>query len=101
MVWVGARRATELDEPAPDAAAETFAGYPVLAVPVATALTIALHHLLTGGEFDRASIVLGLVAVAHGGGPGDVGRVRRVPVRPTGRPSRRPSSAAWSPAPAM
>ena len=62
VVWIGARLATEGDEPAPDTAAETFAGYPVLAVPVAIALTIALHHVISGGRFDHASVVLGLVA---------------------------------------
>jgi diguanylate cyclase (GGDEF)-like protein/PAS domain S-box-containing protein len=60
--WYGGHLDNDADEPASDSATETFAGYPVLAVPVAVALTIALHHVLTGGEFDRASVVLGFVA---------------------------------------
>ena len=47
-------------------AAETpmLAIHPVLTAPAAVAVVVALHRLLTGGEFDRASIVLGVLTGA-------------------------------------
>jgi diguanylate cyclase (GGDEF)-like protein/PAS domain S-box-containing protein len=61
LAWWGVSHALVAQDPPADAATETFAGYPVLAVPVAIALTIALYHIFSGGKFDRASVVLGVV----------------------------------------
>jgi diguanylate cyclase (GGDEF)-like protein/PAS domain S-box-containing protein len=63
VVWLGVRATERRDEPTIDGL-ETFAGYPVLAIPLATALTVALDHALTSGQFDRPSIVLAAVGAA-------------------------------------
>lgn len=66
LVWAGAQRVET--KPPSVAAAEvdgTFAGYPVLALPAGMAVLAAGYHLLTGGVFDRTSIVLAIgVSVA-------------------------------------
>jgi diguanylate cyclase (GGDEF)-like protein/PAS domain S-box-containing protein len=64
VVWFGVRATEASPEPVNDGTTETFAGYPVLTIPLATALTVALDHALTGNGFDRPSIVLGAVGMA-------------------------------------
>jgi diguanylate cyclase (GGDEF)-like protein/PAS domain S-box-containing protein len=64
LAWFGVQRVSAEDQSASDTGAETFAGYPVLAVPVAAAFTVALYHVVLGTDFDRASVVLGMVAAA-------------------------------------
>ncbi len=63
LVWRGASRSPAAEEtPAPDAAT-TLAAYPVLAVPAAVAIVVAMHRLVTGGDFDRASVLLGVLCI--------------------------------------
>ena len=64
LAWYGARRTATPDEFATTDASATLAGYPVLAVPAAAAIAVALHRLITGGEFDRPSVVLGIIGIA-------------------------------------
>ncbi|HEX6870450.1 MAG TPA: EAL domain-containing protein [Micromonosporaceae bacterium] len=78
LAWAGVRRISQASsadrgpDPATGGAAPvgvcaraegTFAGYPVLALPAAIAIVVALHRLVTGGPFDQPAIVLGLVGV--------------------------------------
>ncbi len=63
LAWAGIPTAPERTEPtAPESV--TIAGYPVLAVPAAAAIAVALHRLVTGGAFDRPSMLLAVVGVA-------------------------------------
>jgi len=64
LAWYGARRIATPEEPAAMDASASLAGYPVLAVPAAAAIAVALHRLITGGEFDRPSVVLGIIGIA-------------------------------------
>jgi diguanylate cyclase (GGDEF)-like protein/PAS domain S-box-containing protein len=67
LAWMGAWRAvTEPEEaqPAEAAAAGTFAGFPLLALPVAAAIAVFVYRLVGQGRFDRASIALGLAGIA-------------------------------------
>jgi diguanylate cyclase (GGDEF)-like protein/PAS domain S-box-containing protein len=59
----GARR-TGSREPDPAAADGSFAGYPLLAIPIGAALLATAYRLIRGGVPDRTAIVLGLAAVA-------------------------------------
>jgi diguanylate cyclase (GGDEF)-like protein/PAS domain S-box-containing protein len=59
----GARRA-EPREPNPADADGSFAGYPLLALPIGAALLATAYRLVGGGLPDRTAIVLGLTAVA-------------------------------------
>lgn len=64
LVWRGARRPigspVEVD---PSDPAGVFAVSPLLAVPAAAALAVALHRILTGGAFDRPAIALGVLGI--------------------------------------
>ncbi|GGM65145.1 putative bifunctional diguanylate cyclase/phosphodiesterase [Dactylosporangium sucinum] len=63
LIVTGARRAD--DRPGqPHAADEsgTFAGYPLLVGPAVLGAGVAAYHFLTGGSFDRTTVVLGLCA---------------------------------------
>ncbi len=63
LMWSGAKRTPVVEETqSPDAS--MLAIHPVLNAPAAIAVVVALHRLLTGGEFDRASIVLGVLTGA-------------------------------------
>jgi diguanylate cyclase (GGDEF)-like protein/PAS domain S-box-containing protein len=59
----GARR-NGSSEPDPAAADGSFAGYPLLAIPIGAALLATAYTLIRGGVPDRTAIVLGLAAVA-------------------------------------
>jgi PAS domain-containing protein len=63
LMWLGAKRTPIVEEP-PAAETPMLAIHPVLTAPAAVAVVVALHRLLTGGEFDRASIVLGVLTGA-------------------------------------
>lgn len=62
LIWAGARRA---DLPSPGAAAtgvdETLAGYPMLALPVATVALAFGYHLTVADRVDRTAVLLGAV----------------------------------------
>src|SRR5690606_25424070 len=64
LTWTGARRVklTPVQAPPTDG---TFAGFPVLAVPVGACLVVVAHRLTTGGDLDRVALLLagGLVTV--------------------------------------
>jgi diguanylate cyclase (GGDEF)-like protein/PAS domain S-box-containing protein len=63
LAWLGASRSAAAEEtPIPEAVAIT--GYPLLAAPVAIAVVVALHRLLTNAPFDKPSVVLGVLAAA-------------------------------------
>ncbi len=66
LAWEGARRTPAPDEAAQAAVVDnsTLAGYPVLAVPAAAAIVVALHRLVSGQDFDRPSVVLGIIGIA-------------------------------------
>jgi len=67
LAWVGAWRAvTGPEESGPIEAVTvgTFAGFPVLALPVSAAIAVFVYRLVGGGPFDRASIALGLAGIA-------------------------------------
>jgi diguanylate cyclase (GGDEF)-like protein/PAS domain S-box-containing protein len=59
----GARR-TDPNEPDPAVADGTFAGYPLLSIPVGVALLATAYRLIEGARPDRISAVLGVAAVA-------------------------------------
>jgi diguanylate cyclase (GGDEF)-like protein/PAS domain S-box-containing protein len=61
LAWSGARRGTAAPVPGPVAVRP---GAPILAVPAAAAVAVALTHLVTGGDFDRPAIVLGVLGMA-------------------------------------
>jgi len=61
LVWRGANRSPVPEETAGLDAPTTLAAYPVLAIPAAISIVVVLHRLVTGGDFDRASIVLGVL----------------------------------------
>jgi diguanylate cyclase (GGDEF)-like protein/PAS domain S-box-containing protein len=64
IAWLGVR-STDLPDDSSSAEYEgTFAGYPVLAIPAVAAVVVAIHRILTGGAFDRPSVVLGVGALA-------------------------------------
>jgi diguanylate cyclase (GGDEF)-like protein/PAS domain S-box-containing protein len=64
LAWAGARRvgASAGAMTQPDAT-PTLAGYPVLAVPAAAAIAVALHKMVIEGRFDQPSVVLGLIGI--------------------------------------
>ena len=64
LMLAGAQR-TANGPSEPDAVDEegTFAGYPLLAVPVIIGVGAAVFRFVTGGHFSQTSIVLGLAAV--------------------------------------
>jgi diguanylate cyclase (GGDEF)-like protein/PAS domain S-box-containing protein len=64
VLWRGVRLTEVSEEPRPADGLATLAGYPVLAVPAAAAIVVALHRLFTGGEFDRPSVILAIGGVA-------------------------------------
>jgi hypothetical protein len=49
LVWHGVQRMSEAEEAPPSDPAATFAMYPVLAAPAATAIAVALHRVISGG----------------------------------------------------
>jgi diguanylate cyclase (GGDEF)-like protein/PAS domain S-box-containing protein len=59
----GARRTGSRD-PDPAAADGSFAGYPLLGIPIGAALLATAYQLIRGAVPDRIAIVLGLAAVA-------------------------------------
>jgi diguanylate cyclase (GGDEF)-like protein/PAS domain S-box-containing protein len=64
FAFEGARRITLADDAGIPEPADSYAGYPILGVPVVSALAVAMYRLLTGGTFDRASVILGLAAAS-------------------------------------
>lgn len=65
LAWRGSMLGLELTETTlagPDGRL-TFAGYPVLAIPAAAAIGVAVHRVVTGGAFDRPSVLLGVVGI--------------------------------------
>ncbi len=63
LALAGSRRAEiEPELAAPDVTV-ALAGYPVLAVPAAAAIGVALYRLVAGGAFDRPSVLLGIVGI--------------------------------------
>ena len=64
IAWVGVRSTDRSDDTVPVEGEATFAGYPVLAIAAAAAMAVAVHRILAGVEFDRASVTLGVGAMA-------------------------------------
>ena len=64
IAWMGVRLTDKPDDTSSAEAEGTFAGYPVLALPAAAAVAVTLHRLVTKGEFDHPSVVLGVSALA-------------------------------------
>jgi hypothetical protein len=63
LMWWGAKKNPTVEEgQSPEAT--MLAMHPVLTAPAAVAVVVALHRLLTGWGFDRASIVLGVLTGA-------------------------------------
>jgi diguanylate cyclase (GGDEF)-like protein/PAS domain S-box-containing protein len=62
LTAAGARR-TGTTDPDPAAADGSFAGYPLLALPVGAALVATVYRLITTGPLDRTSIAIAAVAV--------------------------------------
>jgi diguanylate cyclase (GGDEF)-like protein/PAS domain S-box-containing protein len=56
LTWYGVRQMAAVTEAPPPAPQASFAIYPVLAVPT----IVAVHRLLSGGDFDAPAIVLGV-----------------------------------------
>lgn len=64
VIASGARRAPAGPVPPPAMEAESrLTAYPLLSVPAVVATLAAAYHLVTVGEFDRTSIVLGLAVI--------------------------------------
>ncbi|REF97714.1 PAS domain S-box-containing protein/diguanylate cyclase (GGDEF)-like protein [Asanoa ferruginea] len=64
LVLAGAARTESGVEPAPVGEPEShLSAYPLLTIPAAVATLAAAWHLITVGEFDRTSIVLGLSVI--------------------------------------
>jgi diguanylate cyclase (GGDEF)-like protein/PAS domain S-box-containing protein len=62
LIWAGSRRGVEIvDVAGPEPAGIT--GYPLLAVPMSIAVVVGLHRLITGADFDRPSVLLGVLAI--------------------------------------
>jgi diguanylate cyclase (GGDEF)-like protein len=59
----GTGPAAEVAEAMPETSSPNFASYPVLAIPAAAAIGVALHHLVVGDPFDRPSVLLGVVGI--------------------------------------
>jgi diguanylate cyclase (GGDEF)-like protein/PAS domain S-box-containing protein len=62
LMWHGSRRGSTVEEPRPPDRAGTFAGYPILALPVAATIAIVLHRTLIGEQFGQATRLLGIFA---------------------------------------
>ena len=63
LVAAGAREATSAVRPPPGGPETHLSAYPLLTVPAIVATIAALYHVLTIGEFDRTSILLGLAII--------------------------------------
>ncbi|GAA3510568.1 putative bifunctional diguanylate cyclase/phosphodiesterase [Actinocatenispora rupis] len=64
LVWLGAARSgVRTDPPHPAQEAGTFAGMPLLSVPVALAIVGTVYHLATVGSFGTYSAALGVLVV--------------------------------------
>ncbi|HKS99430.1 MAG TPA: EAL domain-containing protein [Rugosimonospora sp.] len=64
LAWLAARRYANVPIPGPELSDATFAGYPVMAAPIAAVLVAALYHMFSGGDFDMISACLGCGVVA-------------------------------------
>lgn len=64
LAWAGARRVGSTGAVTQPDTTPTLAGYPVLAVPAAAAIAVALHKLVTETHFDGPSVVLGIIGIA-------------------------------------
>jgi diguanylate cyclase (GGDEF)-like protein/PAS domain S-box-containing protein len=63
LAWAGARRVGAVRTMTQPDATPTLAGYPVLAVPAAAAIAVALHKLVMDTRFDGPSVVLGIIGI--------------------------------------
>nr|MDT0663049.1 EAL domain-containing protein [Micromonospora sp. DSM 115978] len=64
LAAIGARRADPVPRPRDTGLPEThLSAYPLLTVPAVVATLAAVYRLVTVGEFDRTSIVLGLAVI--------------------------------------
>lgn len=61
LAWRGAVRSAAAEE-TPISEAVAITGYPLLAAPMAIALVVALHRLVTNARFDKPSVFLGILA---------------------------------------
>ena len=59
----GTMRAPESQLPGPSELRAVSAGYPVLIVPVAVAVAVAVHRLVANEPFDHPALLLGMVGV--------------------------------------
>jgi diguanylate cyclase (GGDEF)-like protein/PAS domain S-box-containing protein len=64
LAWFGVTQAAEEADmaPLPDSMT-TLAEYPVSTIPAAAAVAVGLHRLITGGTFDRPSVLLGVLGI--------------------------------------
>ncbi len=63
MVWLGVQSTVLAVDSSPGDTEGSFAGYPVLALPAAAAVTVALHRLLSSDALDRTSELLGITCL--------------------------------------
>ncbi|GAA4676155.1 hypothetical protein Prum_028370 [Phytohabitans rumicis] len=64
LIVVGAHLADADGDLPPSGEPETrLSGYPLLSVPALLAMLAALYHLITVGEFDKTSILIGLMVI--------------------------------------
>jgi diguanylate cyclase (GGDEF)-like protein/PAS domain S-box-containing protein len=63
LAWAGARRVGAVRTMTQPDTTPTLAGYPVLAVPAAAAIAVALHKLVMDTRFDGPSVVLGIIGI--------------------------------------
>ena len=61
LAWFGVNRMPP-DDPS-SVEVPPMNAYPLLAVPVAIAIVVAVHRLLVGAPFDRPSVFLGMLAI--------------------------------------
>lgn len=61
--WVGMRRGGPVADRGTAGAAAALTGYPVLAIPAAAAIAVALHRLIAGWRFDPPAVVLAMIGI--------------------------------------
>ncbi len=61
LMWYGSGHASAVEESRPPDRAGDFAGYPILAVPVAAAIAVVGHRILIGQQFDQPTRLLGIL----------------------------------------
>jgi diguanylate cyclase (GGDEF)-like protein/PAS domain S-box-containing protein len=63
LALYGSLLAPAIEAPAPTEMRPVGPGYPILIIPAATAVAVAVHRLIVGDSFDRPALLLGMIGV--------------------------------------